>query len=86
MWCVLNSGVPPQFGFRSGDKGTHTSRTIMLDELSTLLESLPAEAGRADYLAAIIEDNALGKQTAATRKLTAQRLRDRKSTRLNSSH
>ena len=74
MWCVLNSGVPPQFGFRSGDKGTHTSRTIMLDELSTLLESLPAEAGRADYLAAIIEDNALGKQTAATRKLTAQRL------------
>lgn len=46
----------------------------MLDELSTLLESLPGDAGRADYLAAIIERNALGKQTAATRKLTAQRL------------
>lgn len=57
-----------------GDKGTHTSRTIMLDELSTLLETLPSEASRADYLAAVIEHNVLGKQTAATRKLTAQRL------------
>lgn len=46
----------------------------MLDELSALLESLPVEASRADYLAAIIEHNALCKQTAATRKLTAQRL------------
>jgi hypothetical protein len=46
----------------------------MLDELSTLLDSVPPEAGRADYLTAIIEHNALGKQTAATRKLTAQRL------------
>ena len=69
-----SSGVPDKFGFRSGEKGTHTSRTIMLDELSILLESLGADAGRADYLAAIIEHNALGKQTAATRKLTAQRL------------
>jgi hypothetical protein len=66
--------VPLQFGFRSGDKGTQTSRTIMLDELSTLLETLPAEASRADYLAAIIEHNALSKQTSATRILTAQRL------------
>lgn len=66
--------VPFQFGFRSGDKGTHTSRTIMLDELSMLLETLPPEASRSDYLAAIIEHNTLGKQTAATRKLTAQRL------------
>ena len=46
----------------------------MLDELSTLLDSVPAEAPRADYLTAVIEHNALGKQTAATRKLTAQRL------------
>jgi hypothetical protein len=46
----------------------------MLDELSTLLITYPAEATRLDYLAAIIEHNALGKQTAATRKLTAQRL------------
>ena len=46
----------------------------MLDELSILLDSLSPDAGRADYLAAIVEHNTLGKQTAATRKLTAQRL------------
>lgn len=46
----------------------------MLDEISTLLDTLPPEAGRVDYLAAIIESNALSKQTVATRKLTAQRL------------
>ena len=46
----------------------------MLDEISTLLDTLAPDAGRADYLAAIIEHNALSKQTAATRKLTAQRL------------
>ncbi len=46
----------------------------MLDELSTLLNTFPPEASRLDYLTAIIEHNVLGKQTAATRKLTAQRL------------
>jgi hypothetical protein len=46
----------------------------MLDEISTLLDTVARDAGRGDYLAAIIEDNALDKQTAATRKLTAQRL------------
>ena len=61
------------FGFRVGATGTHSSRTIMLDDLAILLDVVPANAGRSDYLVAIIESNALGKQTAATRKLTAQR-------------
>ena len=63
-----------QAGFRFGDKGTHTSRTMMLSELSDLLSELPPEAERADYATAIIEDNILGKQTTATRRLTNQRL------------
>jgi hypothetical protein len=46
----------------------------MFDELSILMDSLAPDIGRDEYLAAIIEHNALGKQTAATRKLTAQRL------------
>lgn len=46
----------------------------MLEELSTLLNSLPANAAKSDYQNAIIEDNVLAKQTAATRKLSAQRL------------
>jgi len=62
------------FGFRFGDRGTHTSRTLMLDELETLLSSAPAEAGRSDYADAIIQDNVTDKRTAATRRLTNQRL------------
>ena len=69
--------VPPsarQFGFREGDIGTHTSRTIMLEELRALLGQLPVDADRADYTNAIVDHNALGKQTEATRRLTDQRL------------
>ena len=61
-------------GFRFGDKGTHTSRTMMLSELSDLLSALPPESERTDYATAIIEENVLGKQTTATRRLTNQRL------------
>src|SRR5439155_10172109 len=71
---MFSRGLPGQFGFRSGEKGTHTSRTIMLNELSILLDGVAQKAGRADYLAAIIGNNALSKRTAATRVLTAQRL------------
>jgi hypothetical protein len=71
---MIKGSLPEEFGFRSGDRGTHTSRTIMLEELSILLDTVAPSAARTDYLAAIIEKNALDKQTAATRKLTAQRL------------
>jgi hypothetical protein len=63
-----------QVGFRFGAKGTHTSRTIMLVELSAVLAATAATAAREDYAAAIIEGNCLGKATAATRRLTNQRL------------
>jgi len=61
-------------GFRLGDKGTHTSRTIMLYELRAVLASCEPDATRDDYLAAIHKDNCLGKRTAATRKSSSQRL------------
>lgn len=61
-------------GFRWGRKGTHTSRTIMLDELRALLANCRRDATRDDYLAAIQEDNCLGKRTTATRRLSSQRL------------
>jgi hypothetical protein len=63
-----------QLGFRFGDKGTHTSRTIMLDELNAVLAHCPPDAPRSDYTAEIIEHNLLGKRTASTRRLTNQRL------------
>lgn len=80
---MLNARLFPPFmdraaaeeaGFRFGDKGTHTSRTMMLAELTQLLEVTSLATARAEYAAAIIEDNALGKATVATRRLTNQRL------------
>src|ERR1035437_8238027 len=61
-------------GFRFGDRGTHTSRTMMLDELKATLEDAPNDALRAAYVAASVEHNCLGKPTSATRTLSAQRL------------
>lgn len=46
----------------------------MLNELSHLLDAAPGEASREDYVAAVMEDNCLGKRTAATRTLSLQRL------------
>lgn len=61
-------------GFRFGDKGTHTSRTMMLAELTDLLAAVPADAGRDAYDTAVVDDNVLGKPTTVTRRLTSQRL------------
>ena len=67
-------GHRSNLGFRDGDRGTHTSRTIMSTELGLLLDHLLPDAGREDYRRAVIEDNVLGKRTGATRKLSFQRL------------
>jgi hypothetical protein len=61
-------------GFRWGSKGTHTSRTIMVRELSLLLAACPKDAAREEYVAAIKGGNCLRKSTVATRRLSAQRL------------
>lgn len=61
-------------GFRFGAKGTHTSRTMMFEELSAVLAAAGAQSRRHDYLVAIVDDNCLAKPTASTRRLTNQRL------------
>lgn len=48
----------------------------MLAELTELFAAVPGSASQADYFVAIIEDNVLGKATAATRRSTHQRLRE----------
>lgn len=65
---------PSSIGFREGDKGTHTSRTMMLEELGVMLAAVPLDGNREAYLHAAIEENVLGKPTVATRKLSVQRL------------
>lgn len=69
------SVFPEYFGFKNGERGTHSGRTIMLSELRGLLQDLPPESSVADYRAAVIEQNVLGKRTQSTRRETAQRLR-----------
>ena len=61
-------------GFRVAASGPHTSKTLMLQELETLLAAVPADAPAKTYRAAIVEENVLGKRTLSTRKETATRL------------
>ena len=58
-------------GFRTGARGTHSSRTIMLDEISLLIAK---EGG--DVRHSILHDNLLGKATSSGRALTLQRLKE----------
>jgi hypothetical protein len=69
--------MPECFGFRSGPRGVHTSRTIMFVELNDLLAALPAKASKEEYRQAILTDNVLGKKTLATRRGTWLNLNDR---------
>jgi hypothetical protein len=69
-----DQSVDPELGFRFGDKGTHTSRTMMLAELTDVLGAVPAAGARQDYVGAVVEANCLRKPTTSTRRLTLQRL------------
>lgn len=65
-----------QAGFRFGHVGTHTSRTMMLEELTATLSAVPARRNATEYASAIIEDNCLSKQTVANRRHSLQHLRE----------
>jgi hypothetical protein len=66
--------ISDECGFRRGAVGTHTSRTIMLAELTSLFDAIPATASTAELANAIKASNILGKSTTSTRRLTNQRL------------
>ncbi len=68
------AGALNEFGFRVGERGTHSTRTIMVRELTTLLNDVPARGTKDDYRAGVETDNVLGKKTASTRSLTFKRL------------
>jgi len=61
-------------GFRFGAKGTHSSRTIMFEELSALFGATTATSRREEYASAIVDMNCLAKPTAASRRQTNQRI------------
>jgi hypothetical protein len=62
------------FGFRIGRIGTHTSRTIMIEDVAALFACCPRDASRAEYRESIMSDNCLGKRTLSTRRASDQRL------------
>jgi hypothetical protein len=68
------TALPEAFGFRNGVNSVHTSRTMMLGELSHLFASTAKDASHARYWAACTEENILGKKTSVTRKRTVERL------------
>lgn len=63
-------------GFVVNGFGAHSSRTLMLHELTLLLAACPAASTFAAYKAAIMEDNVLLKRTDATRRESVRRLRE----------
>lgn len=63
-------------GMSNEPSGTHTSRTIMLEELAALLASCPRNATYEDYASAVVDTNVLGKATLATRKKSLRHLRE----------
>ena len=67
--------VHQRLGFRDGDRGTHSSRTLMFAEIEALFEATQPDAIVADYRRAIVEDNVLGKRTHTTREHTTRKLK-----------
>ena len=66
-----------RFGFSFERGGAHTARTMMLEELGTLLTYVDQpEADKSEYLQAIDDENCLGKRSVKTRTLTYRHLVD----------
>lgn len=66
--------IQERFGFSHGLNSAHMARTMMLDELNQLLDSVPVTSPKEVYVQAIEEDNCLGKRSSQTRKLTKKHL------------
>lgn len=63
-------------GFDDAPRGVHTSRTMMLSELESVMGALVSGANPKDVRNSILEDNVLGKATRSGRKNSATKLID----------
>ncbi len=64
------------FGFKIGQSGTHSARTMMLTELSTLLDCSAPDESHEQLANYVVEFNVLNKPTAKARQLTVRHLSD----------
>jgi len=71
---VKRIALPESLGFREGTTSAHTSRTMMLGDLSLVLSIVERTAKSDAYQATIVDENILGKSTHTTRLRTAKRL------------
>ena len=65
-----------EFGLKFSSGSGHTSRTIMLTELQTLLAEVPFGSSKSDYRSAVLDKNILGKATTTTRAKSLRYLRE----------
>lgn len=63
-----------KYGFSHKRNSVHVSRTIMIDELCSLFDTVAECAKREEYQYVIIEKNCLNKRSNRTRQLTYQHL------------
>ncbi len=74
MTHLTNNGLS-SFGFTFQKGGVHLARTMMLEDLESLLDYVPdVNAERTDYFKAVVDDNCLAKRSVETRKLTERHL------------
>ena len=64
-----------QFGLNFSGGGAHISKTMMLNEIEILLNSVRVDANLSDYIDEIVEKNILNKKTESTRHESMRRLR-----------
>lgn len=64
---VRRASARERLGFRDGDRGAHSSRTMMLAELGQALAGTTDAATREDFRRLIVTDNLLGKRTEINR-------------------
>lgn len=76
MYSLKESRVLALYGYKFGDSGAHSARSLMHVELGQLFALLPAGATPGQYRSAIEEDNCLQKPTANARRLTYRHLVD----------
>ena len=62
-------------GFRDGNRGTHSSRSLMIPDLEALLDAADADAEMPEYRRLAVELNVLGKPTSVTREHSVRKLK-----------
>jgi len=62
------------FGFSNASVGGHSARSMMFQEMRTLVCSMPFEAARGDFSKAIVDENILEKPTQSSREKSLRHL------------